>query len=328
MKVLLVVAALVVVAAAIPVELHSDSESRHWYEFGKFVQEHGKVYSGVEEFQARFANFKKWFSYIESHNAQKAKSYVLAINKFADHTWEEIRSIYLGFRYVNKTRHFSNEFSSGDAVTAIDWRTKGCVNPVKDQGQCGSCWAFSAIASLECANFQKTGKLPNLSEQQLVDCSGDYGNQGCNGGLMDQAFDYVMKGSKGEDTEASYPYTAQDGTCAFKKAHIAGTCSGHTDIATTETALQAAASTQVVSVAISAQQDFMFYSSGIFDSTTCPTDPDSLNHGVAVVGFDSTQKFWIVRNSWGDSWGEKGYIRMAMGKNLCGITDAASVPKA
>jgi len=142
------------------------------------------------------------------------------------------------------------------------------------------------------------------------------------------AFDYVQKVSLGEDTEASYPYKARDGKCVFNKANIAGTCSGHTDVATTETALMAAATGRVISIAIAAEQDFMFYSKGIYDSTTCPTDPDSLNHGVAVVGFDSTAKYWIVRNSWGASWGEQGYVRMAMGKNLCGITDAASYPSA
>ena len=166
---------------------------------------------------------------------------------------------------------------------------------------------------------------------------------------MDNAFDYVMK-NKGIECEGTahrveridhytshvtlhtpgdYPYKAADGTCkADPKKPVCGTCSGHTDVATTETALQAAASGRVISIAIAAEQDFMFYSKGIFDSTTCPTDPDHLNHGVAVVGFDSTAKYWIVRNSWGPSWGEQGYIRMAMGKNLCGLSDAASYPQA
>jgi len=328
MKFIILAAALLACAAAIPItnSLNGDG-SHHWFEFGKFVQQHGKSYASVEEFSTRFSIFKNWLNYIESHNSRAEKTYELAVNKFADHTWEEFKSMYLGYRFQNKTRNYDHHLNA-PVATAVDWRTKGCVNPVKDQGQCGSCWAFSAIASLECANFQKSGKLPNLSEQQLVDCSGQSGNQGCNGGLMDNAFDYVQKVSMGEDTEVSYPYKARDGKCMFNKANIAGTCSGHTDIATTETALQAAATGRVVSIAIAAEQDFMFYSKGIYDSTTCPTDPDHLNHGVAIVGFDSSAKYWIVRNSWGGAWGEQGYIRMAMGKNLCGLTDAASYPAA
>ena len=328
MKSIIIAAALLACVAAMPITNQlNDDGSHHWFEFGKFVQQHGKTYSSVEEFSTRFAVFKNWLSYIEAHNAKAEKTYELAVNKFADLTWAEFKATYLGYRYQNKTRNYDNHLTA-PVNDAVDWRTKGCVNPVKDQGQCGSCWAFSAIASLECANFQKSGKLPNLSEQQLVDCSGQSGNQGCNGGLMDNAFDYVQKVSKGEDTEAAYPYKAADGKCKFPSGSIAGTCSGHTDVATTETALQAAASGRVVSVAIAAEQDFMFYTKGIFDSTTCPTDPDSLDHGVAVVGYDSSAQYWIVRNSWGASWGEAGYIRMKMGKNLCGLTDAASYPQA
>jgi len=326
MKSIIIAAALVACAVAIPVSESGDG-SHHWFEFGKFVQQHGKSYSSVEEFSSRFAVFKNWLNYIETHNAKAEKTYELAINKFADHTWEEFKAMYLGYRYQNRTRIYDLH-TTAPVTTAVDWRTKGCVNPVKDQGQCGSCWAFSAVASLECANFQKSGKLPNLSEQQLVDCSGGEGDQGCSGGLMDNAFDYVMK-NKGIECEGDYPYKAADGTCkADPKKPVCGTCSGHTDVATTETALQAAASGRVISIAIAAEQDFMFYSKGIYDSTTCPTDADHLNHGVAVVGFDSSAGYWTVRNSWGSSWGEAGYIRMKMGKNLCGITDAASYPAA
>jgi len=165
-----------------------------------------------------------------------------------------------------------------------------------------------------------------ISEQEGVDCSWAYGNNGCNGGLMDNAFNYWIKSSKGDELETSYPYTARDGSCQFQKSKVASSISSFKDVPQSESALQDAVSGRVVSIAIAVQSDFQFYSGGIYDSSSCPSSPSSLNHGVAIVGYDSSAKYWIVRNSWGSTWGEQGYIRMAMGKNLCGLTDAASYP--
>jgi len=167
--------------------------------------------------------------------------------------------------------------------------------------------------------------LLSLAEQQLVDCAGAQGNQGCNGGLMDYAFDYVIA-NKGIGSEASYKYTARDGTC--KKVPSVSTISGYTDVATNEDALLAAVAERPVAIAIEADQScFQFYHSGILNDASCGTQ---LDHGVLAVGYgtEGTTKYWRVKNSWGASWGDKGYIRFAMGVNQCGIKEAASFAKA
>jgi cathepsin L len=217
-----------------------------------------------------------------------------------------------------------------DNPTSVDWRTQGYVTPIKDQGQCGSCWAFSAIASLEGQHFKASGKLVSLSEQNLVDCSKKQGNQGCNGGLMDQAFTYI-KVNNGIDTEASYPYKAVDQKCKFSAANVGATDAGFTDITSgSEDDLETAIATiGPISVAIDASHSsFQLYKSGIYNEPDCSSS--ELDHGVTAVGYGSDAtgaKFYIVKNSWGTSWGTDGYIMMSKNKkNNCGIATAASYP--
>jgi len=211
---------------------------------------------------------------------------------------------------------------------SVNWVTAGAVAAVKDQGQCGSCWAFSATGAIEGAVFLKEKRLTSVAEQQLVDCSGAEGNQGCNGGLMDYAFDYVIK-NKGIGSEASYKYTARDGTC--KKVPSVSTISGYKDIQSgSETGLLAAVNVQPIAIAIEADQScFQFYHSGVLDDASCGTN---LDHGVLLAGYDtdsaSGKDYWLVKNSWGLSWGDKGYIKFVRGKNQCGLTLAASYPTA
>ncbi|XP_024404114.1 cysteine proteinase mucunain [Physcomitrium patens] len=299
-------------------------------QFAAWAHKHGKVYSAAEERAHRFLVWKDNLEYIQRHS-EKNLSYWLGLTKFADLTNEEFRRQYTGTRIdrsrrLKKGRNATGSFryANSEAPKSIDWREKGAVTSVKDQGSCGSCWAFSAVGSVEGINAIRTGDAISLSVQELVDCDKKY-NQGCNGGLMDYAFDFVIQNG-GIDTEKDYPYQGYDGRCDVNKMNArVVTIDSYEDVPENdEEALKKAVAGQPVSVAIEAGgRDFQLYSGGVFTGR-CGTD---LDHGVLAVGYGSEKglDYWIVKNSWGEYWGESGYLRMQRnlkddnGYGLCGI---------
>jgi len=324
-------AALILVACALAAPAMGASVFQTW------SARHGKTYSSPEEATMREAIFNANVAKINAHNAGTS-TWKMAVNEFADLTSTEFAVGRIGgFKPRNMRRARNVSTLSATAPASVDWTTKGAVTAVKNQGQCGSCWSFSSTGSLE-GNGAIFGekKLVSLSEQQLVDCSTAEGNQGCNGGLMDQAFQYVIKNG-GLCTEASYPYTATGPNACKKSCTVQTTAAikGFTDVTTNSPAqLEAAVAQQPVSIAVEADQNsFQFYSSGVM-TEACGA---ALDHGVLAVGYgtEGSQEYWKVKNSWGASWGQAGYILLGKGGAMdkanggagqCGIYSDPSYP--
>jgi len=289
--------------------------------FTKWAIQHSKNYE-IDAFFKRYSIFKENTDFINEHNAQNS-SFQMGMNHFGDLTFQEFSATYKG-RAPTPARTAltvqpDNIHETVKAGGVLDWRTKGAVNPIQDQGQCGSCYSFSGICSVEGAWAIKNGQLLKLSEQQVVDCSRSLGNEGCNGGYEMYVFKYIMN-NKGIGLSSKYPYTGRDyQACKSSTSPTAATITTYQTVAN-EAAMMNAVNKGPISIAVDASHSFQFYTRGVFDDTKCGT---SLDHAINIVGYGtdgaSNKDYWIVRNSWGTSWGESGYIRIVRNKNMCGL---------
>jgi C1A family cysteine protease len=304
--------------------------------FKKWKEGRNRLYSNGKEEDNRLRIFEENYNKIKKMQSED-RPYQVELNKFADMSTEEFATAYLGTRPSNVRAATTTDPTILQATTStvpatIDWRAKNAVTPIKNQGYCGSCWSFSAVGAMEGLYAIKYGLLKTFSEQQLIDCSGSYGTYACNGGVMTAAFKYTR--DYGVELGTVYPYTGTKGTCKFDKTKVVFKNIGWVSVtANNNVQLAAAVATRPVSAAVQADASvFQFYKGGIIDGTACGT---SLNHGILIVGYGSEngKDFWIIKNSWGTSWGEGGYVRIAKSNStssagVCGIAMMASYPTA
>lgn len=343
----------VAISASLAVVTYRDVLHEEWNEF---KERYNKTYRDQSEDNYRFKVFLETKHMIAKHNrlhANGAKSYTIGLNKYSDMTHQEFVKTMNGYKPELRKKSLSAALlASGasedpkvaeerfklmqepkfDLPKSVDWRQHGYVTPVKDQGQCGSCWAFSSTGALEGQHYRKTGDLISLSEQNLVDCSRKYGNMGCDGGLMENAFKYI-RDNHGVDTENSYPYEAHDDKCRFRNKTVGADDKGAVEIPEGDERklMQAIAIKGPISIAIDASQEsFRLYDGGVYDEPACGNQQENLDHGVLVVGYGTDPvhgDYWLVKNSWSESWGQSGYIKMARNKdNQCGIATSAVYP--
>ena len=307
------------------------NENEIWSRFTNFQEKFAKKYENVQELETRFSVFRENFRNIITHNADRNQSFTMGVNQFTDLTPEEFKAQMIRGLKAPVGSFGCGSFSNSASGTpaSIDWRTKGAVTTVKDQGQCGSCWTFSSTGAMEGAWAIAKGQLIDLAEQELVDCAGlKYGSMGCNGGQMEGAFKFIIE--NGQCAASSYPYTAKDGSCHSCSA-VAHATSCYDVKPNDQLSLKAAVAKQPIAVAIEADTKyFQSYSGGVLTSSSCGT---SLDHGVLAVGYgeENGQKYWLVKNSWGTSWGEQGYVKIGRSEStndagICGIAMDPSFP--
>lgn len=302
-----------------------DTSDHNWKEFRNFQEKFGKKYENLVEFESRFQIFRDNLHAIITHNLDITQNFTMSINQFTDLTPYEFKEQFVGGLKAEVGSYGCKTFSSSASGVSdvVDWRANGAVTSVKDQGQCGSCWTFSSTGAAEGAWAISKKQLIDLSEQELVDCATgiNYGSHGCSGGQMEGAFKYLIE--HGQCSLSSYPYTAKDGTCHTCSAVVHfSSCS---DVKPNDqVSLKAAVFQQPVAIAIEADtRYFQSYSSGVLTSSSCGTN---LDHGVLIVGYGTENgiKYWLVKNSWGNTWGENGYVKIARSdsvndEGVCGI---------
>uniref|UniRef100_A0A034W8D2 Cathepsin L n=1 Tax=Bactrocera dorsalis TaxID=27457 RepID=A0A034W8D2_BACDO len=299
-----------------------------------FLLKTGKSYFDAAEKQLREAQFNTNKNLVALTNTAK-KGYKLALNKFADITKAEFLKFFCG----------NSKSASGEAKAradrqeakppttrvpkAFDWRTKGGVTPVKFQDKCGSCWAFATTGAIEGHIFRSTKKLPNLSEQNLIDCGPvDFGLNGCDGGYQEYAFAFIKDEQKGLQGSASYPYANQKDACKYKAGNKEAEVKGFAVVKPKDekTMMEVVATLGPLACSVYAPESLLLYKEGIYADEEC--NKAEVNHAILVVGYGSEKgkDFWIVKNSWDSSWGEEGYFRLPRGRNFCGIAEECSYP--
>jgi len=290
--------------------------------FTKFTKDYSRNYGTIEEWAKRLAIFKENMLKVAEMNAEHVLingEAVYGVTKFSDLTAEEFKNNYLGYIPSNKTKTYVDVQIDGPVANDIDWVSKGAVTPVKDQGRCGSCWAFSATAAIE-SYAELAGKgLKVLSAQQINSC--DKRDGGCNGGNTETAYEYV-KSAGGIETESDYPYTSGGGStgrCKFESSRIAISINGYHSVSRGESALKRAMNEGPTSVCLAASS-WQSYRGGVL--SRCDNQVD---HCVQCTGYSGSE-YWRIRNSWGTSWGESGFIRLAQGKDLCKVSDDTTYP--
>jgi len=319
--------------------------------FEAFKAQHRRLYAAPEEETERFHNFHASLERIQKHNEDPSLSWQRGLNQFSDMSDQEFNQVVLmspqdcSATAPLKTRAARPE--AQDLPAHMDWRAKGVISEVKNQGHCGSCWTFATTGCLEAhlAIKYDSWRAPRVSEQQLVDCAHDFDNNGCSGGLPSHAFEYIRYAG-GLDTEFHYPYNASDGNCSFvpptddvpspflpTAGGIGVTVPGGSVNLTVgdEDELKYVLATRgPVTIAYQVASDFRDYRSGVYTSTICEDGPQDVNHAVLAVGYGTCpvtgRDYWLLKNSWDYTFGMEGFFKIESFKNMCGLADCMSYP--
>uniref|UniRef100_A0A6G3MGQ9 Cathepsin L1 (Trinotate prediction) n=1 Tax=Henneguya salminicola TaxID=69463 RepID=A0A6G3MGQ9_HENSL len=299
----------------------SKAGNPHW---NTHKAKYGLVFEPLED-EKRFNIFMSNYKMIMEHNSKNSE-YQLAMNHIGHLEKHEISRCLKRHKSLNLLKPQANTLDIIPVRDSIDYRDYGVVSRVKNQGSCGSCYAFSGIGSIESHVALQTGRLMEFSEEEIVDCSGNLGNQGCNGGLMENVFKYAIQ--NGISREEDYNYTAHANKCHTKNVNHLHSLVSYVSLkeGDEKDLIRTLSFIGPVSIAIDANHyQFMFYHSGILSIDNC--SQSDLDHGVLAIGYQLARKqFLIVKNSWGTGWGENGYVRIALGSNMCGIASYGSYP--